>query len=55
MPQSAETGMTHSPVAVMRQPIQQRRRHLGITEYTRPFREAQVRHDDHTGVLIQFR
>ena len=32
-------------VAMMRQPIQQRCRHLGITKYTRPFSEGQVRRD----------
>ena len=40
-------------VAMMRQPIQQRRSHLGVAEYTRPFREAEVGGDEPAGVLVQ--
>ena len=40
-------------VAVVRQPIQQRRSHLGVAEYTRPFREAEVGGDEPAGVLVQ--
>ena len=42
-------------MAVMRQPIQKRCRHLGITKYARPFSEGQVRRDHHAGVLIELR
>ena len=40
-------------VAVMRQPIQQRRGHLGIAKYTRPLGKGQVCRNHHTGVLIE--
>ena len=34
--------------------IEQGRRHLGITEHTGPFGEAQVGGDDETRVLVEF-
>ena len=40
-------------VAVAREPVQQRRRHLRVTEHVEPFGEAQVRRDHHAGVLVQ--
>ena len=42
-------------VAMMRESIQQRRGELGIAEYTAPFREGQVRRNDHTGALVDLR
>ena len=42
-------------VAVMRQPVEQRRRHLGIAEDTRPFGKGQVGRDHHAGVFVEFR
>ena len=42
-------------IAMVRQPVQQRRGHLGVAKHGRPFREAQVGGgDDDAGVLIQF-
>lgn len=40
-------------VAVVCQPIQQRRGHLGVAKHTRPFREAEVGGDNHAGVFVQ--
>ena len=40
-------------VAMMRQAIQQRRGHLRIAEYTRPFGEAEIGRDQDAGFLIQ--
>src|ERR1700704_4176008 len=40
-------------VAVVREPIQQRGRHLGIDEDARPFTEGQVGCDDDGGALIE--
>ena len=37
----------------MREPVEQRRCHLGIPEYAPPFREAQVGCDDQTGALVE--
>ena len=42
-------------VVVMRQPIQQRCRHLGIAKYTRPLGEGQVRRNHHAGMLVELR
>lgn len=42
-------------MAVMREPIEQRGRQLGIDNYIAPFGEDQVGRDDHTRVLIEFR
>jgi hypothetical protein len=42
-------------VAVMGQPIQQRRRHLGVAKYGWPFRKAKVGGDCDTGALVQLR
>ena len=39
----------------MRQPVEQCRRHLGITKHARPFGEGQIGCDHHTGVLVEFR
>jgi len=39
-------------VAVVCQPIQQRRDHLGIAKYARSFREAEVGRDDHAFVQV---
>lgn len=40
-------------MAVMGETIQERRGHLGVAKHAGPFGEAQVRGDDHAGVLIQ--
>ena len=40
-------------VTVVRQPVQQCRGYLGVAKHRRPFREAQVGGDHHTGVLVQ--
>ena len=42
-------------VAVVRQPIQQRRGHLGVDEDVGPLGEHQVGRDHHAGVLVQLR
>jgi hypothetical protein len=39
--------------AVMPEPIEQRSRHLGITEDARPFGKGQVCGDDNRGALIK--
>lgn len=41
-------------VAVMRQPVKQRRCHLGVAEDARPFGKGQVGRDHHAGVLVEF-
>ena len=40
-------------VAVVRQPIQQCGRHLGIAEHTAPLAEAEIGGDDDAGLLIK--
>ena len=40
-------------MAVKGEPVRERRRHLGVPKHGRPFREAQVGGDHHTGVLVQ--
>ena len=40
-------------MAVMGEPVQERRRHLGIAKHAGPLGEAQVRGDGHAGVLVQ--
>ena len=40
-------------ITVVRQPIQQRRRHLRVTKHARPLRKGQVRGHDHGRALIQ--
>ena len=40
-------------VAMMREPVQQRGCHLGITEDAGPFAEAEVRRDDDAGSLVK--
>ena len=40
-------------VAMVGQPVQQRRRHLGVAKYCRPLRETQVGGNHHAGVLVQ--
>ena len=42
-------------VAMMRESVQQRRGELGITEHAAPFREGQVRRNDHTGAFVDLR
>ena len=42
-------------MAVMRQSIQQRGRHLGIAKDARPFGEGQVRRNHHARMLIELR
>jgi len=42
-------------MAVVRQPVEQRRGHLGIAEDGGPFREAQVGGDHHACALVQLR
>ena len=58
---SLRTGMPEAPtlvaglhdVAVVREPVEQRGRHLFIDKHTRPLREAQVGGDHHAGAFIQ--
>jgi len=38
----------------MSQPVEQRRRHLGIPEHVPPFSEAQVGRDHQTRAFIEF-
>jgi len=38
-------------MAVMREPVQQRRGHLGIPEHTGPFAETQIGGDHNAGAL----
>ena len=40
-------------MAVVGEPVQQRRRHLGIAKHRRPLREARVDGDHHSGALVQ--
>ncbi len=40
-------------VAMVREPIEQRGRHLGITEHRRPFAERQVGCDDDRGLFVE--
>ena len=40
-------------VAMVRQAIEQRRRHFRVAEHAGPFAEAQVRGDDHAGALVK--
>lgn len=40
-------------VAVMGEPIEQRRRHLGVAEHGGPFAERQVGGDDDRGVFVE--
>ena len=40
-------------VAVMRQAVEQRRRHLGIAEHAGPFAERQIGRDDDGRALIE--
>ena len=40
-------------VAVVGQPVQQRRGHLGVAEHAGPFGEAQVGSDRHAVVLVE--
>ena len=40
-------------VAVVREPVQQRRRHLRVAEHAGPLGEVQVGRDHHAGVLVQ--
>src|SRR6187397_2946575 len=40
-------------VAVMRQPIEQGGRHLGVAEHARPLGEVQVCRDHYAGVLVE--
>ena len=42
-------------MAVMRQAVEQRRRHLGIAKHARPLGESQVGRDHHAGVLVELR
>ena len=41
-------------MAVMREPVEQCRGHLGIPEHTGPLAEAQVGGDNNAGPLIEF-
>ena len=38
---------------MMGQPVEQRRRHLGVAEDTRPFAEAEVGGDDDAGAFVE--
>ena len=37
----------------MREPVEQRRRHLRVAEHSRPFAEAEIGRDDNAGSLIE--
>lgn len=41
-------------IAVVGQPIQQGRGHLGVDEHARPFSETEICRDHHAGMLVQF-
>ena len=41
-------------MAVMGQPVEQRRGHLRIAEHTRPLGEAEIGRDEDAGALIEF-
>ena len=41
-------------MAVMRQSVQQRRRHLDISKHLRPFCKAQIGRDHNAGALVEF-
>ena len=55
MPEAVGLVAGLQDMAVMGQPVQERRGHLGVAEHRRPFREAQVGRDHHAGVLVQLR
>ena len=55
VPEAIELVACFHDMAVMRQPIQQRRRHLGIPEHAGPFGEGQIGRDQHVGVCINLR
>src|ERR1035437_6213082 len=55
MPEAERLIARLHDMAVMRQPIQQRRRHLGIAKYARPFSKGQVRRNHHACMLIELR
>jgi len=40
-------------MAVMGEPIEQRRGHLGVAEHAGPFAEAEVGGDDDAGLLVE--
>ena len=39
-------------VAVVRQSVEERRGHLGVTKHARPLCKRQIRGDQHAGMLI---
>ena len=41
--------------AVMRHPVEERGRHLGVSEDLAPFPKRQIRRDDHRGLLVELR
>ena len=55
MPEAPALVAGLDDVAVVREPVEQRRGHLGVAEDAGPFAEAQVGGDDHAGVLVEFR
>jgi hypothetical protein len=55
VPEAVRLVAGFDDVAVMRQPVQQRRRHLGIAKDAGPFGEGQVGRDHHAGVLVELR
>jgi hypothetical protein len=40
-------------MTVVREPIEQRGRHLGVAENAGPFTAVQIRRDHHAGVLVE--
>ncbi len=40
-------------LAVMREPVEQRRCHFGVSEHAWPFAEGEVRRDDDRGSLVE--
>ena len=37
----------------MSEPVEQRRRHLGVAEYSGPFAEAEIGGDDDAGAFVE--
>ena len=40
-------------IAVVREAVEQRRRHLGVAEHARPFAEGEIGGDDERGALME--
>lgn len=53
-PEAEAVGAGFQDVAVMGEPIEQSRGHLGIAERACPFAEAEIGGDDDAGLLVEF-